>query len=374
MLASIFALAIVAPLQGAPVAPRAEPDNQIGIADLMAALETAPLDDLQRERWLRELLSAEGGDEMSVSSVPLDPQVVERQLAAAIERQKERLSGHPQAEVAAARSALSGSFARLGGNVEAVLPGRTRRTIVVGAHYDAAPGSLGIVDNWAACLVLTKLAGALLDLDRQHTFVLVGFAGHELGGVGAESFALARRAMTEDPIDACVVLDCVGVSPPLLWWGGSSEGMGEFVGDVARRAKLQVRHVDFKGGGSDGCILRDAGFPVASLLGLAPHRVSLIHSPSDRKDAIDAAHLHAITRLTLELAKGLDGLTEPLRAAWVNEKLRIGAKGGRKPVVPEAVEWGAPAPAPSPAKPSASGEPSPAPAPSEKNPEDGSQP
>ncbi len=377
MIDTLLVLALAALPQAAPAAPRPEapaaPDYG-DVAELVAALDTTPLDDALRERRLRELLQEKGGDEVAVASLPLDPEVVARHRAAAEARLRERLAGRPAEETDAALAALASDFARLGGNVEAVLPGRTRRSIVIGAHYDTAPGSIGIIDNWAACLVLTRLASALLEIEREHTYRLVGFAGHELGGAGAESYARSRLAAADDPVDACLVLDCVGVSPPLLWWSGSSAGMGEFVADVARKAKLPLRVVDFPGGGSDSCMLRDAGLPVACLFGLAPHRVSLLHGPGDRKDAIDRAQLRAMTVLALEVARRFDACVEPLHAAWVVEKLRIGAPGGRKPLVPEAVEWGGPPPAPAAAKPPASGEPSRPPVPSKNHPADGSLP
>ncbi|MBM4016398.1 MAG: Zn-dependent exopeptidase M28 [Planctomycetes bacterium] len=374
MIDAFFMLAMAALPQAAPAAPHPSAPDVGDIGELIAAFDTAPLDDALRERRLHELLQQEGGDEVVVASLPLDADVVSRHRAAAEARLRARLADRPAAESDAAVAALAADFARLGGNVEAVLPGRTRRSIVIGAHYDTAPGSLGIVDNWAACLVLTRLARVLLDVDREHTFRLVGFAGHELGGAGAESYARMRLAAADEPVDACLVLDCVGVSTPMLWWSGSSAGMGEFVADVARRAKLPLRVVDFPGGGSDSCMLRDAGLPVASLIGLAPHRASLLHGPGDRKDAIDRPQLRAITVLALEVALRFDACVEPLHAASVVEKLRIGAPGGRKPLVPEPVEWGGPPPAPAPAKAPASGEPPPAPVPSKNHPADGSLP
>lgn len=379
MLQTLLALSLALPAQATP--PPAGPLTAT-VAELEADLARVPLDDMEREIRLVELLGEAGGSTLDVRSIAIDPALVaaQKQTVTSATRQRLAAAGRPQSEVEAAVAAMAARFDRLGGNVQAILPGRSKRTLLFAAHYDAVPGSQGIVDNWASCLLLARLARALRDVEREHTFWFVGFAGHELGGIGSASFVASLRDKMSDRIDACVTIDCAGAAPPMAWWTGSEPGTLAVVADVARRNALPLRIVDFAGSGSDGCVLRAAGLPAVSLLGLTPDQVGRIHGPGDRRDAIDLVALHTTHRLTVALATDLDRATGPLHRAEVRAKLRPSDEGEPAPLVPEMLDWSkqpaavsAPAAAP-PAKASANPAPSPASPPSNRDPRDGSPP
>jgi hypothetical protein len=64
-------------------------------------------------------------------------------------------------------------------NIEVILPGRSARTLVVGAHYDTARGSPGANDNGTGVVALIELARRLHGSSPEHTIALVFFVNEE---------------------------------------------------------------------------------------------------------------------------------------------------------------------------------------------------
>ncbi|MSP15926.1 MAG: M28 family peptidase [Myxococcales bacterium] len=363
MLDTLFMLFLSVPPQEAAKNPRL---LTVTAAELMESLADPPVDNLQREPRLVAAFQAAFAAEDAVRSVPLDRAVVDKRRAAARDAVRAELVA-AKAEAPAIEAALAETdarFDRLGGNVFAILPGKTKRVIVFAAHYDSVPRSRGVIDNWASCMLLVQLHRALEPVEREHTFWFLGFAGHEDGGVGSASFVASLRAKQAVKIDACVTIDCAGASAPMAWSSGSSAGILEVVADAASRAEIPLRIVDFEGGGADSCTLRDGSLPVAALLGVDVDKASLLHGPGDQLAAIVPEHLLAMHRLTVALATELDTHLEPLHLAYVQDKLQLAdAASGRKPRVPQPISWpvsgpiatraatlAAPTPAPQPPK------------------------
>ena len=368
MLDALLMLFLSVPPQEAAKKPRLQ---TVTAAELMESLADPPLDNLQREPRLVAAFHAAFAAEDAVRSVPLDPAVVAERRAAARDAVRAELVG-AKAQAPAIEAALAeidARFDRLGGNVFAILPGKTKRVIVFAAHYDSVPGSRGVIDNWASCMLLVQLHRALEPVEREHTFWFLGFAGHEDGGVGSASFVASLRDKQGAKIDACVTIDCAGASAPMAWVGGSSGGILEVVADAASRAEVPLRIIDFEGGGGDSCTLRHGALPVAALLGVDVDKASLLHGPGDQLDAIVPEHLLAMHRLTVALATELDTHLEPLHLEYVQDKLRLNdPASGRKPLVPQPIFWPVSEPIATRAAPLADSAPTTAPQPSKTPP------
>ena len=72
-------------------------------------------------------------------------------------------------------------------NVEAILPGRSKRVLVIGAHYDSVPGSAGADDNASGVASVLALARLLRDYAPNDTIRFVLFANEEHVGLPAET-------------------------------------------------------------------------------------------------------------------------------------------------------------------------------------------
>jgi hypothetical protein len=89
-------------------------------------------------------------------------------------------------------------------NLEVVLPGRqkTRRTLVVGAHYDSAPGTPGADDNASAVAMLLEISRALSGRRLKRTVRIVFYDCEEpphfnFGEMGSQYHAAALRRSNE---------------------------------------------------------------------------------------------------------------------------------------------------------------------------------
>ncbi len=80
-----------------------------------------------------------------------------------------------------------------------MLPGRSDRVIIVGAHFDRVADGDGVVDNWSGASLLPSLYEAVKLEPRRHTYIFVGFTDGEEGEVGshfynaANDYGTARR-------------------------------------------------------------------------------------------------------------------------------------------------------------------------------------
>ncbi|HEY1273768.1 MAG TPA: M28 family metallopeptidase [Thermoleophilaceae bacterium] len=121
------------------------------------------------------------------------------------------------------RSLLPGGrFERVPGelrNVVGTVPGRTRRVIVVGAHYDTKdiPGFVGANDGASGTAVVTQLARTIRPRRLRHTLVFALFDGEESprgvpdGRFQQEGLRGSKvSARRHRHADAMVLLDFVG--------------------------------------------------------------------------------------------------------------------------------------------------------------------
>jgi hypothetical protein len=105
-------------------------------------------------------------------------------------------------------------------NVVARLPGRRRDALLVGAHYDSPPESVGAADNGLAVGVVVELARALAagpQLERSIVLVLNG--GEEASLLGADGFL--SHPLAAD-VRAFINVDAAGVAgQPILFQAGA---------------------------------------------------------------------------------------------------------------------------------------------------------
>lgn len=79
-------------------------------------------------------------------------------------------------------------------NLEVVLPGKSKETIVIGAHYDAIGherGSKGFTDNASGTATLLAVANNLKGKEHFYTIRLVSFGAEEIGKVGSNYYVNA---------------------------------------------------------------------------------------------------------------------------------------------------------------------------------------
>jgi peptidase M28-like protein len=166
-------------------------------------------------------------------------------------------------------------------NVVGVVPGRTRRTVVVGAHYDTkdAPGFVGANDGAAGTAVVTQLARTLMR--PRSTLVFVLFDGEE-SPRGTPDLEFEQKGLRGSKVaarrhrdaDAMVLLDFVGdrrlripregSSDPALWGklrAAARRAGAEGVFPDAAGASILDDHTPFLEQGVPAIDLIDFDFP-----------------------------------------------------------------------------------------------------------------
>ena len=211
------------------------------------------------------------------------------------------------------------------------LPGQQDRGfILVGAHYDAVPGSPGADDNGSALAVLLELARAFLAVPARRSVRLVAFDLEESDRSGSLAYAEYIRHGGE-PLALMIALEMLGYRDPRPGSQRYPPGLkhiypdrGDFIGLIGNLRTLPVLWrlartmresvpceflpVPFSGRvvpdtrRSDHAAFWDLGYPAIMVTDTANMRNPHYHRPSDRIDTLDLEFLAAVC---MGIIKGL---------------------------------------------------------------------
>ena len=182
-------------------------------------------------------------------------------------------------------------------NVIATLPGDVAETIVVGAHVDfVARGSgliglvaqgQGVIDNWSGATLVASLANALHASSRHRTFVFVGFDIEEWGLVGSRYYVSQLSPEERGRILGMVNLECLGVSSLKIFQNGSANALIALATRISAQTSIPVQPMILRNTPADSTAFMTAGIPAITFHSLEPQDFKLLHSYSDRYDAIN---------------------------------------------------------------------------------------
>lgn len=205
-------------------------------------------------------------------------------------------------------------------NVEAILRGgdRAGETVVVGAHYDSPPGSLGADDNASGVAVLLSLAHMLPRTTLRRTVRLVAFAGGQPPHAGTETMGSRRYIedlRREGPrVCSMMSLESLGLYMTELPWPmrlvPTLRSDLLLIGDRHARHALERAKAAFDGARtgiavsmitlpwlladvrrSDHWPFRQEGIDAFMVTDTAPFWASHYHGPSDTPDRLDYERL-----------------------------------------------------------------------------------
>jgi hypothetical protein len=216
-------------------------------------------------------------------------------------------------------------------NIEVELEGVTRghgdEVVVVGAHYDSAPGAPGADDNASGVAAMLALARARAGKHGVRTVRFVAFVNEEPPhfwneAMGSLVYAKACKARGDD-IVAMVSLETLGYFsgepgtqkyPPIVSWFYPDRGdfIG-FVGNVSSRSLVRSSIRAFREsvafpsegaalpsfvegvGWSDHWSFWQIGVPAVMITDTAPFRNPHYHTASDTPDTLDYDRLARVT-------------------------------------------------------------------------------
>lgn len=165
-------------------------------------------------------------------------------------------------------------------NVVLNLPGEIEETIILSAHYDSTPTSLGVYDNMSGSVGLLALAEYFKDHPHRYSLRFVWCGSEERGLLGSKAYAAAHEEELEKFV-LNVNLDMIGSI------------MGPFKACVTAEEKL-VSYIEYFGSEigfpieaeqgvypSDSTPFADKGVPALSFARLATHNTATIHNRYD---------------------------------------------------------------------------------------------
>jgi len=135
-------------------------------------------------------------------------------------------------------------------NVICVLPGKSERTIIVGAHFDRVSEGDGVVDNWSGASLLPSLYQSVRGTEREHTYVFIGFTSEEEGEVGSHFYVQKMSKEAVAAIDAMVNMDTLGLGPTLVWQSHSDKLLTGALNYIAKKLELPLSAVNVERVGS----------------------------------------------------------------------------------------------------------------------------
>ena len=190
-------------------------------------------------------------------------------------------------------------------NVIAELPGQDEGVVVVGAHYDTVPDSIGASDNSSGMGALLAIAERVADRPFPFTLRFIAFGAEETGLHGSEHYVDSLSAEELEEIYLMVNLDSVGSGSHLRLSG--DRWAANYVKETALREDIPLELSARSGrGGSDHANFRDAWVPVLFFLS---DDLSRINSPQDTMEHINSSLLGDVTALVLDLLENVDQLS-----------------------------------------------------------------
>lgn len=224
-------------------------------------------------------------------------------------------------------------------NLEVELTGAAKagEIVVVGAHYDSAPGAPGADDNASGVAALMAIARAMRADKPARTVRFVAFVNEEppyfwSSSMGSLVYAHACKARG-DVIVAMLSLESLGYysdepgsqkyPPPLSSFYPDRGDFIAFVGNLASRGLVRRSISAFRAaepfpsegaalppflpgvGWSDQWAFWQQGYPGVMVTDTAPFRNPHYHTPSDRAETLDYERLARVTRGLVAVVRAL---------------------------------------------------------------------
>jgi len=173
-------------------------------------------------------------------------------------------------------------------NILCVLPGRSNKTVVIGAHFDRVSGSDGVVDNWSGAALLPSLYQALRVKQRKHTYIFIGFSGEEQGKVGSRFYVQQMTAEEVASVDAMVNLDSLGLASTRVLAGHSDQLLTDAFISLGKQMGVPIAIEKIEHVGTDADAFCNRKIPCITIHSLTQElwNAHILHTTKDRVSAV----------------------------------------------------------------------------------------
>ena len=188
-------------------------------------------------------------------------------------------------------------------NLLAELPGTGQGVVVVGAHYDTVPDSVGASDNSSGLGAMLAVAERVAGRAFPFTLRFIAFGSEETGLHGSEYYVDQLTAAELNEIYAMINLDSVGSGSGLRVSG--DRWLTRHLAETAQDMDIALSVRRGGQGGSDHANFRAAWVPVVFFVG---DDLSRINTPADTMEHVAPRLVGDATVLTLDLLENIANL------------------------------------------------------------------
>ena len=188
-------------------------------------------------------------------------------------------------------------------NLIAELPGTGQGVVVVGAHYDTVPDSVGASDNSSGLGAMLAVAERVAGRSFPFTLRFIAFGSEETGLHGSEYYVNQLTAEEVNEIYAMINLDSVGSGSGLRVSG--DRWLTRHLAETAQDMDIALSVRRGGQGGSDHANFRAAWVPVVFFVG---DDLSRINTPADTMEHVNPRLVGDATVLTLDLLENIASL------------------------------------------------------------------
>jgi Zn-dependent M28 family amino/carboxypeptidase len=193
-------------------------------------------------------------------------------------------------------------------NVVVKKAGKSRETIVIGAHYDRTSTGCGVTDNWSGVSIIAHIYRTIREMHTEKSYVFAAFDREEEGLKGSREMVKAMAEADRANVCSMVNFDSFGQGYPMALRNASSSKMVKFAEDFAKESKINFTTVAIDGASSDSASFVEKKIPAITLSGLSSNWQNILHSSNDQVEKVNMDSVYMGYRFGLVFVSKLDGL------------------------------------------------------------------
>lgn len=188
-------------------------------------------------------------------------------------------------------------------NIVVTKLGKSKETVIVGAHYDKTDQGCGAIDNWSGVVVLANLFRTIKSLITEKTFVFAAFDREEEGLIGSDAMADGIPKEEREKVCAMVNFDSFGFGFPQALRNVSDDSLIKLAETVSKEMKIPFGSAGIDIASSDSASFRAKKIPSISLHGLNNRWMAYLHSSADKLSSVNmqsvfTGYRHALVLLS----------------------------------------------------------------------------
>ena len=189
-------------------------------------------------------------------------------------------------------------------NVLGTVKGQLDTTIVICAHHDTVPFTVGATDNAAGVAIVVELARILSNRESRFTYQFITFGGEELEMKGSQRFL---EDYDLENVVLCMNFDSIGALPgEVLALTAGQDEMIEWVTELAQTNKYPTRCRRVATSGGDNIPFAERGVPTIHFACLGTTTEKVAHTAIDTISNLSPWSLFEVGNFAMRVIESLE--------------------------------------------------------------------